>query len=284
MSRRHASLVFLLAFAMVPLVLAQSDLPGSRDYPAISRMPGYFINNYKETEFDSVKFPVTQNGQRTEQEIEGRTIKIEYRLKDNAPAASMLQIIRNFQDAARAAGGQVLDESRDPSFYTTTLRISKNGKEVWVLIGAMDNGYDQSVVERQAMPQAITMDAAGMASGLSSSGSVALYGIYFDSAKSDLKPESEPTLAEIAKLLKQQPALKVFIVGHTDMVGDPAANLKLSQARAQSVITALVTKYGIADSRLTAFGNGPYAPVASNKTEEGRAKNRRVELVEFATR
>ena len=127
------------------------------------------------------------------------------------------------------------------------------------------------------------MDAAGMATGLGANGSVALYGLTFDTAKSDLKPESEPTLGEMAKLLKNNSTLKVYIVGHTDMVGDAAANIKLSQARAQSVINALVAR-GIAASRLTPFGAGPYAPVASNKTEEGRAKNRRVELVEAATR
>jgi outer membrane protein OmpA-like peptidoglycan-associated protein len=133
------------------------------------------------------------------------------------------------------------------------------------------------------MQQDIAMDAAGMASGLDANGSVSLYGIYFDTGKSDLKPESESTLVEIAKMLKANSVLKVAIVGHTDMVGDAAVNLKLSQARAQSVISALVSK-GIVATRLTAFGNGPYSPVASNKTEEGRAKNRRVELVEFSTR
>ena len=128
------------------------------------------------------------------------------------------------------------------------------------------------------------MDAAAMAQGLSDTGQVAIYGIYFDTGKSELKPESEPALDEIAKLLKASPMLKVFIVGHTDMVGDPAANVKLSQARAQAVVMALVTKNGIAAVRLTPFGAGPYAPVASNKTEDGRAKNRRVELVEITTR
>ena len=77
---------------------------------------------------------------------------------------------------------------------------------------------------------------------------------------------------------------RVVVVGHTDMVADLAINLNLSQARAQAVLTALVSQFGIADTRLFAFGNGPYAPVASNKTEAGRAKNRRVELVEIATR
>ena len=73
-------------------------------------------------------------------------------------------------------------------------------------------------------------------------------------------------------------------MGHTDMVGDATSNMKLSQARAQSVITALVSKHGIAAARLVAFGAGPWAPVASNKTDDGRAKNRRVELVEIATK
>lgn len=91
-------------------------------------------------------------------------------------------------------------------------------------------------------------------------------------------------MGEIAKLLKSQPDLKVFVVGHTDMVGDAAANVKLSQARAQAVISALVTKHGIAATRLTPFGAGPYAPVATNRTDEGRAKNRRVELVEIAVK
>jgi outer membrane protein OmpA-like peptidoglycan-associated protein len=141
-----------------------------------------------------------------------------------------------------------------------------------------------TIIEKEGMKQEVTMDAAAMAQGLSDAGEVAIYGIYFDTGKSDLKPESEPALEEIAKLLKTSPMLKVFIVGHTDMVGDPAANVKLSQARAQAVVTALVTKNGIAATRLTPFGAGPYAPVASNKIEEGRAKNRRVELVEIATK
>lgn len=99
---------------------------------------------------------------------------------------------------------------------------------------------------------------------------------YFPRMPGDLKPESEPTLNEIAKLLNQNPNLKLYVVGHTDNVGDIAYNMKLSQARADSV----VKKYGIDANCLTPYGVGPLAPVTSNKTEEGRAKNRRVELVE----
>jgi outer membrane protein OmpA-like peptidoglycan-associated protein len=139
------------------------------------------------------------------------------------------------------------------------------------------------IIEKQVMQQEVTLDAAGMANSIADTGSVAIYGINFDTASSVLKQDSEPAIDEIAKLLTDNPALKVYIVGHTDMVGDAASNMKLSLARAQSVINALVSKHGIIASRLIAFGNGPYAPIASNKTDEGRAKNRRVELVEIAT-
>ncbi|MGA9060319.1 MAG: OmpA family protein [Terracidiphilus sp.] len=191
--------------------------------------------------------------------------------------------MRNYENAARTAGGQVLFDSEDEA----TIRLNKGGKEVWVDVSHSNAPSGMfitlTIIEKQAMQQEVTMDADAMAQGLSDSGAVAIYGIYFDTGKSELKPESDATLGEIAKLLKGQPALKVFIVGHTDMVGDTAANVKLSQARAQAVVNALVTKSGVASSRLLPFGAGPYAPVASNKTEDGRAKNRRVELVEIAT-
>jgi len=280
----RVSVGLLCKLTIVSLAWGQSDTPGSKDYPGITRMPGYYIDEYKEAQFDSATFQVTQGGKQSDQEIEGHTIKIHYFIKENVPETSMLQVIRNYQNATRSAGGQVLDDSKGSNWYNTTLRLARGGKEVWILVEARSDNHWLTIVERQAMQQDVVMDAAGMANGLSTNGSVSLYGVYFDTGKSELKPESEPTLSEIAKLLKGNAALKVAVVGHTDMVGDSAANLKLSQARAQSVINALAAKYGIAVSRLTPFGNGPYAPVASNKTEEGRAKNRRVELVEFATR
>lgn len=104
-------------------------------------------------------------------------------------------------------------------------------------------------------------------------------GIYFDTASATLKAESAAAIQEIAKMLKTEPALKVYIVGHTDAVGNADSNLKLSRDRAESVIHALVTTHGIQAARLRSFGNGPFAPVASNTSEDGRALNRRVELV-----
>ena len=104
-------------------------------------------------------------------------------------------------------------------------------------------------------------------------------GIYFETGKSELKPESAQAIAEVAKLLKEDAGLKLYVVGHTDNAGALEGNMKLSQDRAQSVVQALVRTHGLEAARLKAYGDGPYAPVASNDSEDGRAKNRRVELV-----
>lgn len=114
---------------------------------------------------------------------------------------------------------------------------------------------------------------------LSSTGRWATQGILFDTGKSDVKPESTPTLKEIAAAFKQHPELRAEIQGHTDNVGKAAANLKLSQARAEAVRKVLTSEYGVNADQVTAKGYGDTKPSADNKTPEGRANNRRVELV-----
>jgi outer membrane protein OmpA-like peptidoglycan-associated protein len=269
---------------MTSIAFAQDDLAGSKDYPGITRMPGYYIAEYQETEFASYAFTVKAGTSTKDEAVEGHRYDFRYNLKDGAKMPSPLQILRNYQNAARTAGGQVLYQGED----NTTVRLKQGGKEAWVSVHTSNEPsgmfITMNLIEKEAMKQEITMDASAMAQGLTETGSVAVYGIYFDTGRSDLKPESDAAVGEIAKLLKTNPILKVFIVGHTDMIGDPAANVILSQARAKAVIGALVTKNGIAALRLTPFGAGPYAPVANNKTEDGRAKNRRVELVEIATK
>ncbi len=128
----------------------------------------------------------------------------------------------------------------------------------------------------------VTVAASEMESAITATGRIALYGIYFDFNKAELKPESDPTLEQMGKLLKSTPALRLLVVGHTDNVGGFTSNMDLSQRRAAAVVQALVTRFAIAANRLTAVGVSFASPVASNKTEEGRAKNRRVELVENA--
>jgi OOP family OmpA-OmpF porin len=278
--------VGLAALLTLPLAFGQTDCPGSKDYPGITRMPGYYISSYQETEFDSLPFQIMVNGKEKEEAVEGHRYDLLYELKDNATVPSQLQVVRNYQNAARAVGGQVLFETSDHD--GTTLRVNKEGKEVWFAIQVANQPsgtkITMRVIEKKAMHQDVTLDAKAMADGLGEAGRVAVYGIFFDTGKSELKAESAPALIEIAKLLQENPTLKLYVVGHTDMVGDLAANVKLSQGRAQAVVNGLVAQHGIAGARLIAFGAGPYAPVASNKSEEGRAKNRRVELVEIATK
>jgi outer membrane protein OmpA-like peptidoglycan-associated protein len=137
------------------------------------------------------------------------------------------------------------------------------------------------VIESKPMEGAlIKVDAAALGGDIGKSGHVAVYGIYFDTGKADVKPESDAALTEIAKLLQQDAKLKLLVVGHTDNVGTLAANMDLSKRRAESVVQVLTTKHGVASTRLIAQGAGPLAPVVSNSTEDGRAKNRRVELVQ----
>ena len=124
-----------------------------------------------------------------------------------------------------------------------------------------------------------TLSSSDIAKGLDAQGKVAIYGILFDTNKADIKPESKSSLEQIGALLKAQPALKLHVVGHTDNVGNLPANLELSRRRADAVAAALAKDYGIARDRLTANGVASLAPVASNRDDAGRAKNRRVELV-----
>jgi outer membrane protein OmpA-like peptidoglycan-associated protein len=136
------------------------------------------------------------------------------------------------------------------------------------------------IITVQPMTQnMVTVSADEMATAISTSGRIALYGILFDTNKAEIKPESRPALEEIAKLLQKETAMKLHVVGHTDNVGGYDTNLGLSKRRAEAVVTALAKEFGIAADRLTANGVAYLAPVAVNSTEEGRAKNRRVELV-----
>lgn len=275
-----------LAFAFIALtsLLAAAatdpgDKPGSKDPALFNRMPGFHIYRYEPVEFDRFNFP-TASGKVAP--VEGQHLYIIYTandgLGDKLPSA--LQIARNYSNAIRSVGGQVVYEFEDGGSQFATLKLQTNGAEVWAYVGASGNGqYDLHIIEKQAMSQAVLADAKSLLSGIRSSGRVAVYGIYFDTDKAEVKPESAAALGEIAKMLAGDVALKLYVVGHTDSSGDFGHNLKLSTDRAIAVTNALSGKFGIARTRLTPYGDGPTAPVASNSSDEGRAKNRRVELV-----
>jgi OOP family OmpA-OmpF porin len=160
-------------------------------------------------------------------------------------------------------------------------KIEKNGGVTYVHAEAFNDGrnYTVVIVEKQAMRQDVVADAASLRASLASTGKVVVEGIYFEADKAVVKPESTPAIEEIVKLLKQDPKLALYVVGHTANVGTLESGLKLSNDRADAIVKILIGK-GIAATRLKAVGVGPYCPAASNRTEEGKAKNRRVELVE----
>ena len=282
--KKFSKLLFclVLGFTMMGSVaFGQQDTKGCTDPPLFTRVPGFYLSECQKKEFDVHNFvdPVTKK----KVSVEGHWYYYSYYVKKEfSGQKSMLQVARNYTNAFEKIGGVFFIESpngRD----NTWMKVSKEGKEIWASIEQDNwggNTYYLYIVEKEAMKQEVVADAKFMAEGISSTGHVAIYGIYFDFNKSDLKAESEPALNEIAKLLTGNPNLKVFIVGHTDNVGGVDYNMKLSQARADAVVKTLTTKYKVNPQNMKSYGVGQLAPVAPNKTEEGRAKNRRVELVE----
>ena len=273
MKRPMFILLSILSLAL-PITAQQKDNANCKDHPLFTRMPDYWIHSCEQKEFDGYTFDAGQGGA---VQINGQFWQIRYYPQNSLKSKpSEQQILLNFENAVKKLGGALLSRGKSKE----VLKLSKDGKEVWVEVMTEFTGkYALVIVEKKGMTQDIVANADVFSNDLKTTGHSAVYGIYFDTGKSDLKPESEQAIAEIAKLLKNDASLKVYVVGHTDNVGGVDANMKLSQDRADAVVQALVRNGGIAASRLRAYGDGPFAPVASNDTEEGRAKNRRVELV-----
>ena len=282
MKRYKASICWIIAvfiLSLSSLVFAQEDRKGCKDHPLLSRMEGFYIARCEERAFDAEGFIDPETKKKVT--IEGRKYVIEYGLRKGVgDTYSRLQISRNYMNAIQKIGGMAYEN--DPKWPDSTyMKITKDGKEIWAVFYQRLAGLAGrlTIIEKQAMTQEIVADARFMAEGINTTGHVALYGIHFDFNKADVKPESEPALKEITKLLQQDPKLKIYVVGHTDNAGGLDYNMKLSQQRAEAVVKELISKYKIAPDRLKAGGVGPLAPVASNDTEAGKAKNRRVELV-----
>ena len=287
-------------------------MEGSKDHPLISRYPGSVITKYLTKEFDEFTLPlgkvVDENKFTKSQHLEGKITRIVY----VAPQGrSVLEVFRNYQGALKK--GRVRDalylrpaglrgssianayaNSGDNDDYWgpehgihyVSAKLARPEGDVYVSLLIDDQGGDSRanaelyVIEVKPMESdLITVDAASLANDINRTGHASVYGIYFDTGKADIKPESDATLKEIAKLLQGDPTLKLYVVGHTDNQGALDMNMDLSRRRADAVLAALTTKYAVPAGRLRAYGCGPYSPVASNDSEDGRAKNRRVELV-----
>jgi OmpA-OmpF porin, OOP family len=252
------------------------DVEGCVDSPLVSRYPNTFITTCDHKDFDQFDvITASNNGTDVTKTLEGDVNKWEYQV---LPSVSSLQVFRNFDTALKRGGFSIVYEK---SPYLITARKGNT----WLVIDSEsaegNNGYySQTIVTVKDMQQEVTADASSLADSLQSSGHVAVYGIHFDTGKAVIQPDSAPVLAEIAKLLQQNPDLKLRIEGHTDNQGAAAANQSLSEKRAQAVVAWLTAK-GINASRLSAKGFGATQPVADNATDDGRAQNRRVELVKL---
>jgi len=254
------------------VLAAGKDAAGCQD-PFLTRMPGYDISRCEKKDFEAHEF---RAGKEKTLTVEGRFTEVMYGFSGRTEP-SRVQIQRNYENAVKAIGGQVVYNDDEGSLY---LKVVKDGREVWVHVDAyISSQYRVFIVEKAPMAQDVVADAKAFQAGLTSVGHVEVPGILFDTNRADLKPESERAVAEVAKLLKGSPEMKVWVVGHTDASGQEASNVALSSARAASVVRALAEKHGIDKKRLGSFGAGPYAPVAANVSEEGRKRNRRVELV-----
>lgn len=273
---RSLAAAFLVLVSCAP-AFAQDDAEGAKDHAVLARMAGFYLSNAEEQEFAAYEFTVGDDMQA----VEGRYWRLEYWLKDGAKNPGALAIARNYSNAMVAKKGRKIYEAVDAGGGTATASMPLgDGRELWLEISISNGGetYTLTIVEQAAMAQQIAITADWLAEQLASSGSVALEGITFDTGKSAVRPESKAVLDEVGALLKNDTALALEIQGHTDNVGSPTANLTLSQQRADAVKAYLVSTYGIDAARLTTAGFGDTRPVADNATEDGRAKNRRVEL------
>lgn len=265
----------LLAGLVTLSVMGQKDVAGAKDHPLLTRMPGSYITSADVKDFDSVDMSAYLTG--ADARWDGKKTELRYQNPEGPRRPTMVQIARNYEQALRKAGARIL--SADDR--TVVGRLERGGAVARVFVQAFNEGAEYSVlvVEEAPMAQVVVADAAALKKGLAAEGRIALYGIYFDTNKAVVKPESGPTLEQVAKLLQQEPGLRLFVVGHTDGTGQVDANVKLSAARAAAVVKELVAR-GVQAARLEPAGAGPWSPVATNRTDEGKARNRRVELVD----
>jgi hypothetical protein len=185
---------------------------------------------------------------------------------------SYYQIVKNYANAITKAGGKKIYEYEGLGCY----ELTKNGKVYKVKVNCTNNSdILLYVCEMESMKQEIL--ANDIKDALNKDGYIAL-NILFETGKSAIQSESLPIIEQIYQLMKSEATLKISIEGHTDNVGDAAANKKLSNDRAKAVMDALIAN-GIDKTRMTSTGWGQEKPVADNRTDEGKAKNRRVEIV-----
>ncbi|MCU7890208.1 MAG: DUF4892 domain-containing protein [Candidatus Thiodiazotropha sp. (ex Ustalcina ferruginea)] len=304
-----------IVFSIFPCLIvgAEGDVKGSKDHALVGRYAGSKIFEYNLKEFDEFRM-ISGLESSDEIRLEGKVIRIFYNVPNDR---STLEVMRNFRESLKSnnfkeiyscsnngcgkdsdnvryfrkrilgeKGFNFVGDFHKDQRYLVAKLLRPAGNIYVAIYDFNDSNYDGhlmniSIVELKPMERdQIVVDSNEMASKISQHGSISLYGIYFDIDKAYMKPESKPTIDEIAKLLIQNPDLKLVVVGHTDNQGGFEYNMDLSKRRADSVKNKLVSQYNIEANRLASWGVAYLSPVSSNRTEEGRKNNRRVELVE----
>jgi len=276
---RTLSWLFLVALVVTTAIYAEDD----REHGVIKPMDGSQleasevskVENYATHEFK------VRNGSAVDTvEKSGRYYKLRYffytgegRQVDRS--ISQAEIQANYKQEALSKGGEVKYERSGRLVFTLK---RDDGGYTWADVRSYTGRYELFIIDEAALTDSLRFGAEEMQAALDNDGRVAVYGINFDTDKDTLKPGAEEVIIEIVKLLQNNESLQLEIQGHTDNTGGADHNLDLSERRAATVKRFLLL-YGIDEGRLTTKGYGMTQPIADNSTEEGRAENRRVELV-----
>ena len=271
-------LIILIAFSFIAFYSFAQDAEGCKDHPMFNRMPDYVISQCSEN-FAALDVIIGKENKTETQEGTRTHLDYLFNTEIQHKYPSWLQVVRNYENAIFKLGGKKIYSDNSNASY----RISRDGKDIYVML-TMNSGTDIQVeeylldiLEKEAMKQDIS--ANDIYSALNTTGFIALY-INFETGKSTIQPESKSIIDQIAQMLKDNPGLKVSIEGHTDNVGVAASNQTLSENRAKAVMNSLIAS-GIDKTRLTSKGWGQTKPIADNSTDDGKAKNRRVEIVKL---
>lgn len=307
-------LVIVLGITPFTFIVAQEDAAGSKDHPMISPYEGSFIYLYEHSDYNRIEIPWKMEGSDLQDTaVEGEITHIFYAAPEDLSA---FQVHKNYLMALEDAGFEIIYECLggqdncghlfwdfnaiddkneifhgDGHSYFVARLEDPAGNVIVTSRTIMHTHYQElkqrpvtelQIIEEKTMETGkvnVNLSAEAMAEDIENTGRIRIYGIHFDVDKATIKPESASILAEIATLLGKQENLNLLVVGHTDATGGFDHNLELSRKRAEAVVSYLSTKHDISPGRMEPHGVGYLAPVATNDTEEGRARNRRVELV-----
>jgi len=306
-------IITVVALMISTNIFAQrtSDIKGGEDYPLVSRFKGSIIEWYQVRNFDRYFMLSLKDNKISNYEINGKITRIQYSVGQEH---SVFEIYKSYENSLKEKGFETLitlndkncgvnlqeqvynDEFNglnklprealnpgDDEFTYLAAKKKIDDKNIYIVVytaferGGLVVTFD--AIEVQAMEEGL-VTVKTLNENISANGYIAIYDIHFDTGKSEIKPESAEALKNIAEYFKTHRNKKYFIVGHTDNVGDFSSNMILSENRAESVMNDLVSEYGVKADQLKAYGVASLSPVTNNLKETGKAKNRRVEIVE----